>query len=217
MANPVSHLNVINTALAMLAGGKIMAEDEDTDLAAQVVPLYHARLAAWLGMHPWSFAGKLFRLDAVPKTVNRQYDASLQKYDNGWRHAFWLPGDRLGDARRFLADPRLHDVPLREFFVEQDIVYADREPLWGSFTVVAAPQVWKPDFMLAMQTIAASDFCVPVCHDKDLAETLRVKAEGSPQEQGRGGLIGRAMAADAVGARAKAPLWSDPLTAARMG
>lgn len=217
MSNPQTHLDMINAALSIVGGGDIMDESEDTELAAKVVPLYYARLGAILAMHHWSFAGKIYRLDAVPKDTANDYDAAAGKFMNGWHHGFLMPGTRIGLPRKVLYDPRRHDDPLRDFFVEQNVVYADRERIWAQFTVDVAPSVWKPDFTLAVQTLVAADFCVPVSHDKDLAASMRVTGEGTPQEQGRGGLLGRAIGADAAGSRSKSPLWQDPLSSARLG
>lgn len=211
-----SHLKVMNAALARIAGGQIMAEDEDTELAAQVIAIYYARLDAVLGMHDWSFAGKTFKLDAVPKDADHDYDATDKKFITGWLHAFLMPGTRLSLPRRLLVDPRRPDSPLRDFSIEQNVVYADHEKLYGTFTVRADPIAWKKDFALGIKAIVAADLCVPVTHDSNLAATIRTEAEGTPQEQGRGGLIGRALAADAAGARRVAPVWNDPLSSARM-
>lgn len=217
MSIPQTHLDTINAALSVIGGGDIMAEDEDTELAGKVVPLYYARLNAVLAMHAWSFAGKIYKLDAVPMDAAHDYVAADNKFMNGWRFAFAMPGTRVGLPRKVLTDPRRPDDPLRDFFVEQDVIYADRETLYASFTVQVAPSVWKPDFYLALQTLVAADFCIPVSHDKDLAASLAVKGEGTNQEQGRGGLIGRAIGADAAGSRSKSPMWRDPLSDARLG
>lgn len=211
-----NHLQVMNKALGKIGGGKIMAEDEDTALAEKVVPAYYSRLKALLGMCEWSFAGATYKLDAIAKIAGNDYDTSNQIFNNGWRQAFSLPGTRIGLPRKVLTDPRRPNDPLREFQIEGGVLYADREQVWATVTVMPDPNIWDPQFNLAMETIASADFCVPVTHDANLADTLRKVAEGTPQENGRGGLVGRAITSDAIKARTAAPLWRDPLTDARL-
>lgn len=216
MADITDHLTVINNALGRIGAGKIMGEDEDTELAGQVVPIYYARIKALFGMHEWSFAGKTYKLDALAQTADNDYDAAAQKFNNGWRYAFNLPGTRLGAPRKVLDDPRCPKDPLRDFLIESGVLYADVDKAWAVVTVLVDPQNWDPQFALAAETIAAADFCVPVTHDASLAAALRTVAEGTPQEQGRGGLVGRAIASDAAKSRTVSPQWRDPLSDARL-
>lgn len=216
MTDAVDHLKIMNNALARIGAGAIMAEDEDSDLAAQVVAVYFDRLDAILGMHPWTFAGKTYKLDRLSETANNDFVAADGKFMNGWRHGFALPGTRIGHPRRILDDPRRPDSPCRDFLIEGVNLYADRDSLWATVTVRADPAAWSPGFRLAVTVATAADLCVPVTHDATLAEKLRAEAEGSPSEGGRGGLIGRAMGKDAAASPAKAPLWGDPLTLARL-
>lgn len=216
MNDVVDHLKIMNNALARIGAGAIMAEDEDSDLAAQVVAVYYDRLDAVLAMREWTFAGKTYKLDRLAEIADNDFVAADGKFMNGWRHGFALPGTRVGHPRRILDDPRRPDSPYRDFLIEGLNLYADREALWATVTVRADPAAWAPDFRLAFTTILAADLCVPITHDAGLAEQLRADAEGTPSEGGRGGLIGRAMGKDAAASPAKAPLWADPLTLARM-
>jgi hypothetical protein len=209
----------MNAALARIGAAPIMAETEDTELAAQVVAVYYDRVDAILGMHPWKFARQTFRLDEIAPTPDNGYDAAAKIFANGWKRSFALPGTRIGEPRSVLANPRNPDYPLRDYAIEGDRIYADTGPLWVAFTVRVAPAVWasNPLFRLAATTAVAADLAVPVTHDKDLAAQLLTDAEGTPSEAGRGGMIGRAMAHDLAGAPIASPLQNDPLTAARFG
>ncbi|WP_398468524.1 hypothetical protein [Tardiphaga sp.] len=215
MPDVIDHLKIMNNALSRIAAGSIMAEDEDTDLAAQTVPVYYDRLDAVLAMYGWTFAGKTYKLDRVGETVENGYVTADTKFMNGWRYGFALPGNRVGEPRRVLDNPRRPDYPFRDFLIEGGNLYADRDELWATVTVRPDPIVWRPDFRLALTCLVAADLCIPVTHDQRLAEALFQQGEGSPSEQGRGGLIGRAIAADAASAPAKAPLHNTPLTDAR--
>jgi len=216
MTDVYNHLKVMNNALGLIGAGKIMAEDEDTDLAGQVVPVYYSRLKAVLGMHEWSFAGKTYKLDAIARTAENDFDAAKNIFNNGWRHAFQLPGTRIGLPRKVLRDPRNPRDPLRDFLIESGWLYADRDAVWAVVTVMPAPDVWDPQFAQAIERITAADLAVPVTHDANLDTKIRAIAEGTPEENGRGGLIGRAIATDAARARTATPMWRDPLTDARL-
>jgi hypothetical protein len=217
MAETYTHLKIMNAALAMIGAGAIGAEDEDSDLANQVVTIYYPRIDALLGMYEWSFSAKTYKLDEVAKTSDNDYDVAEDKFQTGWRHAFKLPGTALGGPRCVLTDPRMPNLPLREFMVEQNIIYADRCPLWATVTVRSDPQVWKPDFRVAATKVVAAEFCVPVTHDSNLAAILREEAEGDPQrDNGRGGLLGRALGADAATSLNQRPNWTDELTSAHL-
>ncbi|MBP1296617.1 hypothetical protein [Bradyrhizobium elkanii] len=216
MAIITNHMKVMNSALGKIGGGAIMAEDEDTELAAQVVPTYYSRLKSLLGMCEWSFAGRTYKLDAIAKVAENDYDTASMIFNNGWRQAFSLPGTRIGLPRKVLTDPRRPNDPLREYLIEGGVLYADREQVWATVTVMPDPTVWDPQFNLAAEAIVAADLCVPVTHDANLAKDLRQVAEGSAQENGRGGLVGRAITSEAIKARTAAPLWRDPLTDARL-
>lgn len=210
-----NHLQIINNALGKIGSGKIMAEDEDTELAGQIVPVYYSRLDALFAMHDWSFAGRTYKLDAIAAVAENGYDTTALKFDNGWRFAFALPGTMIGLPRRVLRDPRCPHDPLRDFLIEAGKLYCDFDKAWAVVTVRADPAIWDSQFKLAVEAIASADFCVPVTQDAKLAADLRAVAEGTPTEQGRGGLVGRAMASDAAKARTKAPQWRDPLSDAR--
>ena len=211
-----NHLKIMNAALGKIGAGKIMAEDEDTSLAAQVVPTYYARVKALLGVCEWSFAGRTYKLDALAKTAENDFDVAASKFNNGWRNAFALPGTRIGLPRRILADPRNPRDPLRDFQIEGGALYADRDQVWAVVTVMPDPDVWDPQFALAAEQIVAADLCIPVTHDANLDKALRTIAEGTAQENGRGGLVGRAIVTDVARARTNAAIWRDPLSDARL-
>lgn len=210
----VDHRTIVNAALARIGASPLGSLTAETAKARQVSAVYYDTIDALLAKD-WSFNGKTYALDAVPADAAHDYVAADATYKTGWRYAFYLPGDRLSLPRRVLTDPRRPDDPLRDFLIEQDVLYADRTPLWAAVSVRADPAAWPAEFRLAAIVAAAAALCVPMSHDKDLAEALRGEAFGSPQEGGAGGLFGRALTADQGRARTKAPNWRDPLTEAR--
>lgn len=214
MSDVVSDVIIINRALARIGAAPISSLTEETAKVRQCLAVYYDRIDALLGLREWSFAGKTYALDQVAES-DADFSASAKKFKNGWRYAFSLPGDRLGLPWRVMTDPRRPDTPLRAFTIEQDRVFAEHKPLWATVTVRAAPSAWTPAFRIGAVVAVAADLCVPIAHDKTLAEALREEAQGGAADNGRGGLIGAAIAADHAGAPRKAAHWQDPLGQAR--
>lgn len=202
----ITDVTIINRALARVGAPGIFALDEETSIARQAVAVYFDRRDACLGLYPWSFAKMTYKLDRL-----------TEEPLNGWRFAYALPGNRLSAPLKVLTDPQRPDYPLRRFTVEANAIYCDEEAVWATVIVQAAPAVWSPAFRLAVTTLVAADLAVPVGHDTALADDLRTQGEGTPSEGGRGGMLGRALIADASGAPTPAPLLAaDPLTTAHM-
>lgn len=210
------HRKVINRGLARIAAAPIGGLDEDTDKARQAIAVYFDRLDATLGLYHWSFAGKTYRLDQAPTDGADDYVTAQKRWFTGYRYAYAMPGTRMALPRTVMTDPRLPKLPEREFTIEGDRIYCDRTPLYARFTVRVDPQIWLPAFRLAVIVALAADLAIPVTHDKDLADKLRAQAEGTPQENGRGGLIGRAIGMDAASSGGFSGLGADPLTSARL-
>lgn len=216
MPDSVDDLTIINDALARIGGPPVFALDEESSLVRQVLAVYEVRRDALLGMWTWEFAKLTRKLSAVPKTTGNGYNAQ-HKWGNGYAYAFALPGDRIGTPRKVLDCPTMPDRPLRQFAIEGGRLYANVEDVWATFTVRAHPQIWSPMFRLAVTTLIAADLCVPVSHDVDLARYFREVGEGGPNEQGRGGLVGRAIAADVSGSPGPSPIQTeDDITTAHM-
>lgn len=216
MAETIDDRWVINRALNRIGSAGIGAIDEDTSLARQARATYYDRVDFILALHEWSFNAKTYRLDELALEPENDYDADAKKFINGWRYAFTMTGDRLGNPRRVLRDPRRPADPLREFLVEGATLYADFHPLWATFGVRASPAVWLAPARLAIIVATAADLAVPVSHDVGLAKDLRAQALGPDEMKGRGGLVASAIEADRAGnASAKPRIWHDPLTDAR--
>lgn len=202
------HITVLNEILRSVGSAPIAGPDEETKKAQQATAVYRRTFRELLSRNTagWTFARKTYRLDRDPLVP-----------ENGWRFGFAMPGTRLGNPRRVLSDPRRPDFPLRQFAIEANLLFADVEPVWATFTVEVPPAAWSPEFHSLMVAAVGSRLAVPLGHDTSLADELRREAFGAPQEMGRGGLFAVALNADIAGAPSAAPvLASDPLTGAWM-
>lgn len=204
MATTISDLQIANNALARIGEGSIASFDEESPLARQVSAIYRDRIDV-LFSWPWNFSRRTYKLQRMDETP-----------DNGWKYAFALPSERLSPPRTVLRDPRQPKNPFRDYAVEGGNLYADIAELWATVSVRVDPSLWPPSFRILATVAAAADLCVPVTHDKDLADQLRGEAYGLPSEGGRGGLMARAIADDIATSPIAAPLSRDPLTDARL-
>lgn len=216
MTETVTDLIICNRALARIGVPPLNSFDEESSKAAQVRAVYADRRDTLLGFWNWAFARRTRILDKVSAVLENGWNAGTQ-WGNGYRHAFKLPGDRIGAPRRISASHLNADLPLREFIIEEGRVYSNHETLFATCTVAVDPQYWPPSFRLAAIVGIATDLCVPLTHDATLAERLRVEFEGNPSDQGRGGLVGKAIAQDVSGGSPAAPmLYADELTSAHL-
>ncbi|OCC01841.1 hypothetical protein BA190_26885 [Labrys sp. WJW] len=201
----ITDIMIANNALAVFAGGAIMAFDEDTDLAAKVNATYVDTIESCLAAHPWTFALKTASL--------QQLTADPQ---NDYRYAFQLPGDRIGLPIAILPSLRGRDR-LRDFAIEGDRLCADRAPLWAGYRCRPAVTAWPAAFRQFATRALAAALAMPVSQDANLAAALDQDAWGAASQDRRGGLFLKAMQQD-LSHPGPQPLWaSDPLTDAWYG
>ncbi len=203
MPQELDDITVINRALALLRSPPLAALDEESSKARQVSLIWDDLVEGLLGGYSWSFARKTYALDLLAETPV-----------NGFKHAFGLPGTRLGNPLKVLDNPADPDRPLRHWLLEDGRLFADTTPLWASFRVRAAPSEWSPAFRMLVTTAAAARLAMPITSNEGLGDYYQRQAFGGPMEAMQGGLFGRAVIADAAAAAVAPHLASDPLTAA---
>jgi len=199
-------LKTVNEALARLGSAPIAALDEETPKAAKVAQIYPTVVGAAFACHRWNWARRTARLDRLAVTP-----------ETGWRYAYALPGDRIGEPVKVMLNPRAPDYLLRAFALEGDELHADELAVWATFVRSVEPEQWPALFRAAIVVALAADLAVPLTHDVTLKQQLAQDAWGTPSEGGRGGLMGRAMAVDASAQPGSTVLARDPLTDAWHG
>jgi hypothetical protein len=133
----------------------------------------------------------------------------------GWAYAYNLP-PRLSAPVLVMTNPRRPDMPLRNFAIEGAFLHADVNPVYAVFMNMMDPNLWSPQFRAAVTVALASALAVPVTHDLNLKIELAREAFGPYEMDGRGGLVGQAIAAEVNGNVMKAPIAvSSPLIDAR--
>lgn len=204
MDSPDAMVTLANRALARLGQASTFSLDSADKRAAKIRMAWLDCLDRCFALHDWSWARRTTRLP-------RRADCP----ENGWSYAFDLPGDRIGDPLKVLADA-CSDSPLRDFELEGGCLFANVPSVWVRVRVVTDPASWDPGFRSAFVVAFAGFLAVPMQQDADLEAQLFATAFGSPSQGQTGGLFGRLIAQNRAGAPVGSPLLrGDPLTDAR--
>lgn len=184
---------IVNWALAEIGVAANFSEDSETSMGGTVDMFWPRAQARAFGLHDWSFLRKTRKLTRHAATP-----------ENGYAYGFDMPGDAYGPVLKLLSDPR-RNVPLRDYTIEADGVYADVPDVWARIKVARPVEEWWPQFADGFAMLLASYLAVPLLQDEELAAIKLQAAVGSGSEGGGGGLFGRLNAQDRAGAPVGAP------------
>lgn len=206
MESQITQATLVNQALIDLGQSPNFSIDQNTGIGGIVDIVWPGVVDETFGLHDWTFCRKTFKL-------NRHANAP----QSGWKYAFDLPGNKVGDPLAILRDARRNDV-LREYYLEGFEVHCDVAEIWARCRVLIDPRYWDPAFRAAFRKALAAELAVPVLQDIDLKNELRKEAFGTPSEGETGGKFGRLIAQNRAASPIGAPLYeNDPLTTARWG
>lgn len=195
---------IVNWALPEIGLAPTFTIDEATALGAQVDIFWTRAIGHCFGLHDWTFCRRTTRL-------TRQEEEP----QTGYRYGFDLPGNKIGPPQKVLSDPR-SQLPVRDFRIEGQTLYADEAQVWAVCKVPVAPTSWDWQWASAFATCLASMLAVPLLQDQDLAAEKWGMAFGSPSQGGTGGMFGRLIAQDRAAGPVGANIMAqDPLTAGR--
>lgn len=199
---------IANRALALFGGGQIQDFDDQNDVAQQCVRVYDLVVDECLASYDWNWAMATRKLDQL---------AAAFLPPNGYTYGYSFPVPAISGPYLLTRDAKRVAV-VRDFKVEGRSIYTDADQLFGSFVLALSPDQWPAPFVALVVHAMASRLCIPITHDVDLADYFGALAWGTKQENNRGGLFQKAMAADLRTAPKRRPLGeSDALTAAYLG
>ena len=204
MDSEITRATIVNWALIELAHPANFSIDVESELGGIVHSVWQRVVDQTFALHDWTFCRrtrKLPRKDEQPET--------------GYRFAFILPDDRIGDPLKISTDPQ-NIRPLREYTIEGEELHANEPDIWVRVRVEVDPKRWDPAFRAAFVTALASTLAVPLMHDASAAAELHGKAFGSPSQGGAGGEFGRLIAQNLASEPKGSPFEGyDPLVDAR--
>ncbi|MGV0912434.1 hypothetical protein [Martelella sp. FOR1707] len=201
----IDKATIINWALVDIGAGPVFSVDDGSDLSEQCENSWQRCVDEVFGMHDWSFARKTYRNVRHAETP-----------ENGWHYGFDLPGNRIGPPLKVMDQAGSSPRPLREYALEEGMLFCNQSETWSLCKVAVAPDAWEPPFRAAFVIALAGYLAIPIWFDEDLRDAKLAEAFGSPSQQGGGGKLGRLMAQDRAGAPVGQTQADDePLTAAR--
>lgn len=196
---------IINWTLTDIGVGPVFSTDDGSELAENCEAVWQRTIDQVFGMHDWSFARKTFK--------NRRRD---EVPENGWRHAFDLPGGRIGNPLKILDQAGSSPRPLRDFTIEEGLLYCNVEETWSLCKVEVSPDSWPPEWRAAFVVAYGGYLAAPVWGDEDMRNARLAEAFGTSSKEGAGGLFGRLMAQDKASNPVGTPMANDsPLTTVR--
>ncbi|MQB09670.1 hypothetical protein DXT96_07355 [Agrobacterium sp. ICMP 6402] len=199
----INKTTIINQALTLIGAGSMFSVDDGSELSEQIEATWPMAVDHIFGMHDWSFSKKTFK---NRRLVNRP--------ENGWAYAFELPGNRLGPPLCNLESAGSNPRTLRNFALEEGLLFANVPDTWSQCKVLVDPDYWDPPFRSAFIVALGGYLAVPVWQDADLQDQKFTQAFGTPSREGTGGMFGRLMAQDKTAAPIGTDFMaSDPLTA----
>ena len=171
-------ITMLNRALLRI-GAEPLVTEADPGAPAHLA-VYDSVLERF-GAHSWSFfkvTRKLARLSAAPDAL--------------WAYAFQLPSDRVGPPRAIYAasDSR---QPTTNYDLIGDQLLTDHPEIWATTLRLVGYERWPGDFREAFTAALMAELALSVREDRALHDRLYVKAFGTPQQMGMGGLFGAAL------------------------
>lgn len=196
---------IINWTLTDIGVGPVFSTDDGSELAENCEAVWQRTIDQVFGLHNWSFARKTYK--------NRRRDETPE---NGWSYAFDLPGGRIGNPLKILDQAGSSPRPLRDFTIEEGLLYCNVTETWSLCKVEVSPDNWPPEWRAAFVVAYGGYLAVPVWGDEDMRNARLAEAFGTPSKEGAGGLFGRLMAQDRASNPVGEPMANDsPLTAVR--
>lgn len=195
-------LTRINAALTRI--GSVPLASETDGGADAMIAIFDALFQQLVTRTDWSFASKV-------RQLTRLVDAPEQQ----WAYQFQLPTDMIG-APRAVYDSAASRFPVTGYQLLGDHLLTDLPAVWLHYSFLPEINRLPGHFLGAFDMALMSELALTVAMDKGLADQLRSYAYGSPGQGGDGGLLGEAMALDAMSK--PSPVLaegSNPLIAAR--
>lgn len=198
-------LDIVNAACAMIGEAPLQSLDAETDSGQAAALLYQSTLDFLLGTHNFSFSREIRQLSRNDTVAKRA----------GYAYAYTLPAERIGDPLYLTDDPTDPDRRFSKYALVGNDAHTDAEEIWAMIRFRAPPYRWTAPFKMVAIKALAAELCIPLTHDRALADDLRTQAFGSPSENFRGGLMRAALSAEGFTQPPRAQNRDDnPLTAA---
>lgn len=195
----LTHLDIVNSACALIGAEPLQDLDEEVIGGQSASLLYEAVVDFNLGLEPFSFAHELRQLSAVDGPAPA----------SGFATVFNVPGPLLSPPLWLTDDPTDPDRRFWRFAQINGQVHSDAPALWAFCQFRPEPYRWTATFRAATITAVAASFALSVASDRNLHDTLHMRAYGTPSEMKRGGEMRAAITTNALSTPPRRPGWDD--------
>lgn len=181
-----SDVSICAGALVLLGASPISSFDDDDDNARVLKIMYPEIRGSIIASYQWECM-------RVRKALTRMSAKPI-----GYAYQFLFPGEAIGapigvfpsaDAKGGISD----------FEVFGRTIATDRPEIWADFTVEKPENEWPAWMAELVRAAVCAAIAFQVTDQNGVAERWEMKAFGTPQEGGFGGLMGKAMTLDAQG------------------
>jgi hypothetical protein len=179
-----SKFKVCSLALIELGVKPISSFDDNTPASRICGDIWEDYSSYLLSIYPWRFSMHQMQLASLVMTPLV-----------GWQHAFKLPANFLS-LRSVYAGQGGSPLSMLNYEIFQDNIYANSASLYIQYQAYVEPINWPAWFLeFAVQALAAK--LAPMLLDKQNVSQFKYQnAFGYPQDNGNGGLFGRAKTID---------------------
>lgn len=198
-------IDVVADACALIGDEPPATLDADAPGGDAAGRLYRTTIGFMLGVYPFSFGQRLFRLARIDGPAP----------ETGHLYAYQLPPERLGAPLRLSPSGTDPDAVLQDFALVGDRVATDTSDVYAAVPILPHPSAWSSSFREAATTALAAKLALARAADRNTYATLWQAAFGPEAMALRGGLMGGAIREDARATPARRiPEGGDPLTRA---
>lgn len=155
----VADVDVVNSALRLIGGGRIPNLTDDAPPAPAANDVYSNLLDDLLRQHLWNFATKREKLGQLSTAPTFGFD-----------HAYAVPSDWIRTVSAHPSDGLYDRMVYKEELVAgvRAIVTSADEVFLRYVSRVTDPNLWSADFRRAMVSALARDLAVPVANSNTL-------------------------------------------------
>lgn len=155
-----SKIDICNLSLTKLGADRIMAMDEDTEVAKKMVAVYNLILDEVLSAHPWNFAIK-----RVAMALSNDSPAF------GYSYQHQIPSDCMRVLGIYNGTDESDAI--EDYKKEGDVILSEEDTLYIRYIArIADSTKYSPHFITTFSTRLAAELAYPLANSGALAETM---------------------------------------------
>lgn len=181
----VTDVQICTNALNRLGAKGISSFTDGTDRATACGNIYPFVKDNLLSLHDWKFIIR-------KQQLARKGTAPI----SGYSYEYQLPANRLTDTAVIVYDSNAAgSAAFKDFEIIADGLLTEAAEIWVDYPANNfAEAVWPP-YVVELQTVAMmAELAMPITDQSGYAAKLYERVYGTPVENGRGGMMGRAIA-----------------------